>query len=101
MFSSIGGFSGAGGGFAGGNIDVKTLNGGVMADAEAFNKKMKLVWIGLGTEEPPRIYEGVNGFHQALTAAGIKHLYWESPGTAHEWQTWRRSLREFAPLLFR
>ena len=24
-----------------------------------------------------------------------------SPDTAHEWQTWRRSLREFAPLLFR
>lgn len=23
-----------------------------------------------------------------------------SPGTAHEWQTWRRSLHEFAPLLF-
>jgi enterochelin esterase family protein len=24
-----------------------------------------------------------------------------SPGTAHEWLTWRRSLREFAPLLFK
>ena len=24
-----------------------------------------------------------------------------SPGTAHEWQTWRRSLYAFAPLLFR
>jgi len=32
--------------------------------------------------------------------AGIKHVYYESPGTAHEWQTWRRSLHEFAPLLF-
>jgi hypothetical protein len=24
-----------------------------------------------------------------------------SDGTAHEWQTWRRSLHEFAPLLFK
>jgi hypothetical protein len=24
----------------------------------------------------------------------------ESPETAHEWQTWRRSLYQFAPLLF-
>ena len=30
-----------------------------------------------------------------------KHVYHESPGTAHEWLTWRRDLNEFAPLLFR
>jgi hypothetical protein len=28
-------------------------------------------------------------------------VYWESPGTDHEWQTWRRNLKGFAPLLFR
>ena len=27
-------------------------------------------------------------------------MYYESPGTAHEWLTWRRCLHEFAPLLF-
>jgi enterochelin esterase-like enzyme len=27
-------------------------------------------------------------------------VYYESPGTSHEWLTWRRSLHEFAPLLF-
>ncbi len=32
--------------------------------------------------------------------AGIEHEYFESEGTAHEWQTWRRSLHGFAPLLF-
>ena len=36
----------------------------------------------------------------ALKDAGIKSVYYESPETAHEWLTWRRSLREFAPLLF-
>ena len=36
----------------------------------------------------------------ALKQAGINSHYYISPETAHEWQTWRRSLREFAPLLF-
>lgn len=31
---------------------------------------------------------------------GINSHFYVSPDTAHEWQTWRRSLREFAPLLF-
>ena len=35
-----------------------------------------------------------------MEKAGIKTVFYESPGTAHEWQTWRRSLNEFAPLLF-
>jgi len=33
--------------------------------------------------------------------AGIKSVYYESLGTAHEWLTWRRHLREFAPLIFK
>ena len=37
---------------------------------------------------------------KALLEAGINSRYYLSPETAHEWQTWRRSLREFAPLLF-
>jgi enterochelin esterase family protein len=32
---------------------------------------------------------------------GIKNTFYVSPETAHEWQSWRRSLHEFAPLLFR
>src|SRR4029079_19115630 len=51
--------------------------------------------------EPQRMYEGVKHYHEALEKAGIKHVYYESPGTSHEWLTWRRSLHEFAPLLFR
>jgi hypothetical protein len=33
--------------------------------------------------------------------ANVKHVYFESPGTAHEWLTWRRCLNDFAPRLFR
>lgn len=98
-FAYIGGFSGAGGGF-GGAFDVSRAHGGVMADADAFNDKVKLLWLGIGTTEPQRMYEGVKNYHGALEKAGIKHVYYESPGTSHEWLTWRRCLNEFAPLLF-
>ena len=38
----------------------------------------------------------------ALKANGLENIvYYESQGTAHEWLTWRRSLREFVPLLFK
>ena len=70
-----------------------------MADADAFNKKVRLVWLGIGTAEG-RMYEGIKSYHEGLEKAGIKHVYYESPGTAHEWLTWRRCLHEFAPLLF-
>jgi enterochelin esterase-like enzyme len=100
LFSYIGGFSGAGGGFGSGTFDPKTFHNGVMADANAFNGRMHLIWMGLGTEEPQRIHDSVVGFDSSLTAAGIKHTMYSSPGTAHEWLTWRRCLHEFAPLLF-
>ena len=38
---------------------------------------------------------------EALKQAGIPAVFYVSPGTAHEWHTWRRSLHEFAPLLFK
>ena len=99
-FSYIGGFSGAGGGFGSGKFDVKTAYNGVMADADAFNKKVHLVWIGVGTAEG-RFHDGIKGFRDALEQAGIKTVFYESPGTATQWLTWRRCLHEFAPLLFR
>ena len=68
-----------------------------MADADEFNKKVRLLWLGIGTTEPQRMYEGVKSYHEALKKAGIKHVYYESPGTSHEWLTWRRCLHEFAP----
>jgi enterochelin esterase-like enzyme len=99
-FAWIGGFSGAGGGFGGGMFDPKTAHDGVMADAESFNKKVHLVWLGIGTAEQKRMYDGVKNYRDALDNAGIKTVFYESPGTSHEWQTWRRCLKEFAPLLF-
>jgi enterochelin esterase-like enzyme len=94
-FAYVGGFSGSSGGGAG--FDPKTSNGGVFADAAAFNKKVKVLFLGIGSAEGPN----TKNFSEQLTRAGITNVYYESPGTAHEWLTWRRSFREFAPRLFR
>jgi enterochelin esterase family protein len=95
-FAYIGGFSGSTGG-RGGAFDPKTSNNGVFADTAAFNKKVKVLFLGIGSAEGP----GAKNFSEALTKAGIKNVYFESPGTAHEWLTWRRCLNDFAPRLFR
>ncbi len=99
IFASIGGFSGAGGGF-GGEVDLEADYGGIMADSSTFNRLMNLLWIGIGTDEGDRFYNSIRGYHELLKSAGIAHVYYESPGTAHEWLTWRRCLHEFAPRLF-
>ena len=102
-FSYIGGFSGAPAGFVfgGQKLDPKTSFNGVMADPVAFGMRVHLLWLGVGTREPEQLHNGIKSFHEALEAAGIKHIYYESPGTAHEWLTWRRDLNDFAPRLFR
>jgi enterochelin esterase-like enzyme len=101
-FSYIGGFSGALAGFVfGGNVlDLKTAFNGVMADPAQFNSRIRLLWLGVGSAEAERFHAGITSFHVALGNAGIKNVFYESPGTAHEWQTWRRDLNDFAPRLF-
>lgn len=94
-FAYIGGFSGSSGGRGG--FDPKTSNDGVFADAAAFNTQVKVLFLGIGSAEGP----GTKTFSEQLTQAGINNVYFESPGTAHEWLTWRRCFRDFAPRLFR
>jgi enterochelin esterase family protein len=43
----------------------------------------------------------VGDLDKMLSNADIDHTVYISPGTGHEWTTWRRSLVELAPLLFR
>ena len=92
-FSALGVFSGSRG-----VDDIKTAYNGAFADADAFNKKVHAFYVSIGTTEN---MQGARAFHAALESQGIEHTYYESEGTAHEWQTWRRSLREIAPLLFK
>lgn len=95
-FAYLGGFSGNCGSF-GGPFDPKTSCGGAFADPAAFNSKVKLLFLSTGSVEGPRVKQ----FSDALTAAGIHNVYFESPGTAHEWLSWRRAFADFAPRLFR
>lgn len=102
LFSYIGGFSGAGGMLRPGDrkLDPKTDYNGVFADPAAFAKKVHLLWMGVGTNEPERMRAGLQRLHASLDEAKIQHVFYESPGTDHEWQTWRRDLKDFAPRLF-
>src|SRR6185312_11604174 len=102
LFSYIGGFSGAGGLLVLGNkkFDPKTDYNGVFADPAAFSKKVHLLWLGVGTKEPEMMRAGLLRLHNSLQEANIQHVFYESPGTDHEWQTWRRDLKDFAPRLF-
>jgi enterochelin esterase family protein len=94
-FAYLGGFSGNCG-FRGADFDPKTSCSGAFADPAAFNAKVKVLFLSTGSVEGP----GVKSFSDALTKAGIHNVYFESPGTAHEWLSWRRALQDFAPRLF-
>ena len=80
-------------------LDMKTIYNGQMAVPAEFNKKVKVLFMSGGSLENP---DALRTHQQQLTAGGITNSFVSiSPGTAHEWQTWRRSLYAFAPLLFR
>jgi enterochelin esterase-like enzyme len=80
--------------FSGGSIGPDTP---ALADPAAFKEKVKVLFVSYGSKENTA---AARANHEALEKTGIKNTYYESPNTAHEWQTWRRSLVQFAPLLF-
>jgi enterochelin esterase-like enzyme len=71
----------------------------VFSDVDDFNKKVKLFWWGAGSAEEG-IYNATKANLADLAKVGIKSVFVEFPGTSHEWQTWRKSLHEFAQGLF-
>lgn len=75
------------------------LSGGVYAPTDIKDKsKVKLVFLSCGSKERP---DGVRKATEELKAAGFNAVSYVSEGTAHEFQTWRRSLYQLAPLLFK
>jgi len=91
QFAYVAGFSG------GGSADVQNGYNGAMRDAQQFNRACKVFYLSMGTKENIDNFRKVNA---ALDAAGINHVAFEAPGTAHEFQTWRKSLYGFAQLIF-
>ncbi|MBS1854629.1 MAG: esterase [Acidobacteria bacterium] len=100
-FAYIGAFSGTMNGLSTDPLDPTTAFNGMFEDGAALNKKIKLFWIGMGTQEPNPFPGAIGAFRAMLDKAGAHYVYFESPGTAHEWLTWRRDLNDFAPRLFR
>jgi enterochelin esterase-like enzyme len=80
--------------FSGGSIaptDASNLG-------DAFKQKVKVLFVSYGGREKG---ETAKANREALEKIGIRSIYYESPETAHEWQSWRRSLNQLAPLLFK
>lgn len=85
--------------FSGGSISPDDIS-----QVPGYKEKVKLLFISYGSREldnprPGSTDPRVNT--DALHKAGINTHFYVSPLTAHEWQSWRRSLHEFAPLLFK
>jgi enterochelin esterase-like enzyme len=101
--------------FSGGTVSMDDVN-----NTPGFKEKVRLVFVSYGSREiganrgagrgPGAAAPGARagGFGgdpkasiDALNAAGINAAFYVSPLTAHEFQSWRRSLREYALLLFK
>ncbi len=93
VFSNVGMFSG-------GSITMEDIE-----QHPDFKEKVKLLFISYGSREIENPRPGPWGNPkentEALKKAGMNTHFYVSPETAHEWQTWRRSLYQFAPLLFK
>ena len=92
VFSQVGMFSG--GSFS--EEDVK--------NAPGFRQKIKLLFVSFGSRELENSRMGFGGNPkentEKLKELGMNTHFYVSPKTAHEWQSWRRSLYQFAQLLF-
>ena len=96
-FSVVASFSGVR------DVDVKTSYNGVFADPAAFDQKVSLLYLHSGTVGlDATIHKSASQVHAALQQSGIKNVVFrDAEGLAHEWQTWRYALYDFAPRLFR
>jgi enterochelin esterase-like enzyme len=92
MFSYVGIFSG-------GSIGMEDVN-----NSPDFKDKIKLAFVSYGSREfengRTRFGGDPKANTDALKEAGIDTHFYISPNTAHEWQSWRRGMHEFAQLLF-
>jgi enterochelin esterase family protein len=86
--------------FSGGSISVEDVE-----KAPGFKEKVKLVFISYGSREIENPRPGPWGDPkentEKLKASGMNTHFYVSPQTAHEWQSWRRALNEFAPRIFK
>ncbi|MBN2817937.1 MAG: esterase [Bacteroidales bacterium] len=86
--------------FSGGSISMEDLE-----KSPGFKDNIKLVFISYGSREIENPRPGPWGDPkentEVIQKSGMNTHFYVSPETAHEWQSWRRGLHEFAPLLFK
>jgi enterochelin esterase family protein len=91
--------------FSGGNLRPSDIT-----DMNAFKKNVKLLFMSFGSQESsaprgggtdPSGPEGIKLAADAMNKAGIKSVYYVSPGSAHDFTSWKRSLYYFSQMLFR
>lgn len=92
--------------FSGGSITMNDVN-----NNPEFKNKVKLLFISYGSREISGNRGGGRGGAasnagpqanvDAMKEAGVNAVFYVSPDTAHEFQSWRRSLCQMAPLMFK
>ncbi len=94
---------------------IGLLSGGTIAPddvaaAPGYKDKVRLTFVSYGGRElengktrggPARPSTDPAANAAALKRAGLNSVFYVSPDTGHEFQTWRRSLYQMAPMLFR
>ncbi len=90
LFAWVGGFSAA-------VFAPETTLAKALADPQATNGKLRLLWFACGKDD--RLIENNRRLAELLQKHGIRHEFHATAGN-HSWPVWRRYLAEFVPLLF-
>jgi enterochelin esterase family protein len=91
LFSAVAAFSSA----VPGNFESRFK--ALLDDPEGTNKKLKLLWIGCGRQDPA--FERNEKLSQLLTARQVRNSFHATDGL-HNFAVWRKYLAQVAPLLF-
>lgn len=60
----------------------------------------KLYWIGVGQDDFPVLYQGIQDYRKQLDSIGMQYEYVETDG-GHTWANWRKYLQEFVQMIFK
>ncbi len=88
---------------------IGIFSGGVFSKEEVdatpgFRENNKLIFISFGSRELENRIGGAadpRPITEELGKTGMNTVFYVSPDTAHEWQSWRRALYNFAQKLFK
>ncbi|UZH54493.1 esterase [Salinimicrobium tongyeongense] len=100
-FAYYGGFSGTANFPGDKKVDAGTFLNGAFSNAKDVEEKLDVIFLSLGTKEAEVFFKTVNAFRDMLEKQDIDYIFYSSPETGHEWLTWRRSLYQYAQLIFK